>query len=172
MSWRHVGAAKGRGAHRAALPITPIPPAADAKQAAAKLKATSVNSYIDLFNGFQDLASAAINRGGAGLDSAHFGGDRSASHRALLQRVQFVLIEAQDDKAKRLAAAEAWPGLAGKLQEAVSEAHRWPALGQELAAVTDDITMLGRSYVHAKAGKAEPEAESFAPRPTPTASTR
>jgi Domain of unknown function (DUF4157) len=155
----HVAQQKGEAPTVQRSPI-PHPPAADAKQA-AKAKATSVKSYVDLFNGFQDLASAAINRGGAGLDSAHFGGDLSAAHRALLQRVQFVLIEAQDDKAKRLAAAEAWPGLAGKLQEAVSEAHRWPALGQELAAVTDDIAMLGRSYVHAKAGKAEPEAESF-----------
>ncbi len=154
----HVAQQKGEAPTVQRFPF-PHPPAADAKQA-AKPKASSVNSYIDLFNGFQDLASAAINRGGAGLDSAHFGGDLSAAHRALLQRVQFVLIEAQDDKAKRLAAAEAWPGLAGKLQEAVSEAHRWPALGQELAAVTDDIAMLGRSYVHAKAGKAEPEAES------------
>ncbi len=157
----HVAQQKGEAPTVQRSPI-PHPPAADAKQA-AKPKPSSLNSYIDLFNGFQDLATDAINRGGVGLDTAqaHFGGDLSATHRGLLKRVQFVLIEAQDDQAKRLDAAQAWPGLAAQLQEAVSEARRWPSLGSELAAVIDDIGMLSRSYVHAKAGKAEPEAETF-----------
>jgi hypothetical protein len=122
----------------------------------------SFNSYVDLFNGFQELAAAAINRGGAGLDSARFGGDLSASHRSLLSRVRTVLIQAQEpDKEQRLAAAAAWPGLAAKLLAAVTEATRLQLPGEALAAVTDDIAMLGRKYVHARAGKAEPEVESF-----------
>jgi hypothetical protein len=127
-----------------------------------KAVSSSFNSYVDLFNGFQDLAAAAINRGGAGLDSARFGADLSASHRSLLSRVRMVLIQAQErDKEQRLAAAAAWPALAAKVLAAVSEATRMQFAGEVLAAVTDDIAMLGRKYVHARAGKAEPEVESF-----------
>jgi hypothetical protein len=137
-------------------------PADRTTKQAAKAGSSSFSSYADLFNGFQDLAAAAINRGGAGLDSTHFGGDLSTSHRALLSRVRTVLIQAQEkDKEKRQAAAEAWPSLAAKLQQAVTEATRMHIDGEVLAAVTDDIAMLGRKYVHARAGKAEPEEESF-----------
>jgi Domain of unknown function (DUF4157) len=132
------------------------------KPGGPKAVSSSFNSYVDLFNGFQDLAAAAINRGGAGLDSARFGGDLSASHRSLLSRVRTVLIQAQEqNKEQRLAAAAAWPGLAAKLQAAVTEATNLQFPGQVLAAVTDDIAMLGRKYVHARTGNAEPEVESF-----------
>jgi hypothetical protein len=138
------------------------PAAGGAKKPAKKANTSSFNSYADLVNGFQDLAAAAINRGGAGLDSAHFGGHLSASHRALLSRVRTVLIQAQEkDKEKRSAAAAAWPALAASLQQAVTEATRLHLDGEVLAAVTDDIAMLGRKYVHARAGKGEPEVESF-----------
>jgi Domain of unknown function (DUF4157) len=133
-----------------------------ATKGGSKAIASSFNSYIDLFNGFQDLAAAAINGHGAGLDSARFGGDLNASHRSLLWRVRTVLIQAQaQDKEQRLAAAQAWPGLAAKLQAEVTEATRLAFPGQVLAAVTDDIALLGRTYIHARAGKAEPELESF-----------
>jgi hypothetical protein len=145
-----------------------LAPAGDAtkptatKSGGPKAISSSVNSYVDLFNGFQDLAAAAINRGGVGLDSTRFGGDLSASHRALLSRIRAVLIQAQEqDKEHRLAAAAAWPALVAKLQQAVTEATRMHLSGEALAAVTDDIAILGRKYVHAQAGKAEPEVESF-----------
>jgi uncharacterized protein DUF4157 len=137
-------------------------PAGRPAKPAAKGSSNSFNSYADLFNGFQDLAAAAINRGGAGLDSTHFGGDLSVSHRALLSRVRAVLIQAQEKaKEKRSAAAAAWPALAASLQKAVTEATRLHLSGEVLAAVTDDIAMLGRKYVHARAGIGEPEVESF-----------
>jgi hypothetical protein len=134
----------------------------ETKPGLPKATSSSFNSYVDLFNGFQDLAAAAINRRGAGLDSARFGGDLNTSHRSLLSRVRTVLIQAQEqDKERRYAAAAAWPELAAKLQAAVTEATRLQFKGEVLAAVTDDIAMLGREYVHARAGKAEPEVESF-----------
>jgi hypothetical protein len=137
-------------------------PAARTTKQAAKASSSSFNSYADLFIGFQDLAAAAINHGGAGLDSTHFGGDLSTSHRALLSRVRAVLIQAQEKgKEKRSAAAAAWPALAARLQEAVTEATRLHLDGEVLAAVTDDIAILGRKYVHARAGKGDPEVESF-----------
>lgn len=151
---------EARTVHR--FPIH-APATADAKPAAPKKSKAQVafDSYADLFNGFQELAADAINRGGAGLDSARLGSDLSAAHRALLSRVRTALIEAQEhDPAQRAAAAAAWPALAAKLLDAVAEGGRLHLPGEVLAAVTDDVALLGRSYVHAKASKAEPEAES------------
>jgi len=139
------------------------PTAADAKPVAPKKSAaqSAFDSYADLFNGFQELAADATNRGGAGLDSARLGSDLSAAHRALLSRVRTVLIEAQErDMAQQAAAAAAWPALAAKLLDAVAEGRRLHLSGEVMAAVTDDIAILGREYVHAKAGKTEPEVES------------
>ena len=112
---------QGGAAHTVQRAPIVAPAAGATKPTATKLGgpkaiSSSFNSYVDLFNGFfQDLAAAAINRGGAGLDSARFGGDLSASHRSLLSRVRTVLIQAQEqDKEQRLAAAGSVAGTSGQ----------------------------------------------------------
>ena len=131
------------------------------KPAKPQAIASPFNSYVDLLNGFQELAAAAINRGGAGLDTVRFGRDLSPSHRYLLARVRAVLIQAQEqDKDARVQAAAAWPALAAKLQVAVSEARRLQLPGEPLANVIDQIAMVSRKYVHSRRGKADPEVET------------
>ena len=132
------------------------------KASESKATSTPFNSYVDLFNGFQDLAAAALSRGGAGLDSARFGNDLSRLHRRLLWRVRTVLIQAQvQDKDQRLAAAAAWPDLAAKLLAAVAEAARlqFPGPGPRGRYRRHCIA---RQAVRPRAGRAksEPEVES------------
>ena len=127
----------------------------------APTAASRFNSYAELMNGFQELSAAAVNRGGAGLDTVRFAHALSPAHRSLLGQVQAVLVQAQErGEASRIKAAAAWPALAARLQTAVAEAERLHLSGSVLAAVVDDIAILGRTYVHARQGKAEPEVET------------
>jgi hypothetical protein len=136
-------------------------PGGGTKAVESQAGTSSFNSYADLFNAFQDLAAAAINRGGAGLDTVRFGRDLSPTHRSLLWRVRTVLIQAQErDRDVRVQAAAAWPALATKLLAAVEEARRLQLPAGPLAAVTDQVALLGRKYVHARRGKTEPELET------------
>ncbi len=124
-------------------------------------KAPSVNSYIDLLNGFQDLATALINGNGRGLDSVHFGPDLTTAHRSLLWSLRTVLIGAQGDAAGRRAAVGSWPGVSARLLTAVAEAEKLRLPRESLAAVADQIAMINKRLGAAKGRKDVPEADSY-----------
>ncbi len=126
---------------------------------AAKL--APFNSYADLLNGFQDLATALINRGGAGLDTVHFGPDLTPAHRSLLWTIRTALIEAQDtDPANRHKAAGTWRAVSGRLLTAVGEAGKLGAPTDAIASVNDQIAMINKRLGSARGRKDVPEAES------------
>ena len=119
-------------------------------------------SYAELVNDFQELAAAALNNHGVGLGAVKFGHDLNPQHRRLLNQVRAVLVDrTQKEPAAHRAAAAAWPSLAAKLVKAVDEARALRLSPKPLAAMTDDIALIGRVYLEAKAGKSEPEVESF-----------
>ncbi len=122
----------------------------------------SFDSYADLVNGFQDLAAALINRGGAGLDSVRFGKDLSSAHRSLLWSVRTVFIGAQDaDPDNRRKAAGSWPRVSARMLDAVAEAKRLNLPGAPLAAVADQIAMVNKRLGAAKGRQDVPQAESY-----------
>ncbi len=124
-------------------------PGAPASPAAART--TERNNLVDLLNGFEDLAGAAVNDGGRHLDSVRFGGDLSAAHHRLLERVQTALIQAQESSpAARRSAIAAWPSLDAALREAIAEAGKLGISRDILATVTNNLAALGEMYVHAR----------------------
>ncbi len=138
-------------AHIQRAPAAPGRPAAGGRGPApgGHKPADGYDDYVDLINGFQDLAIAAINRGGRGLDSARFGGDLSGSHRRLLERVRKVLILAQEPSpdSKRTAVSE-WPALERKLQQALAHARKLGIPGTQLDAVADNLALVTEKAVH------------------------
>ena len=127
----------------------------------AKSNTGRFNTYVDLMNGFQDLAVAAVRRHGAGLDSVRFGNDLNRSHRLLLGQIRAVLIKAQEqDKDKRISAAAAWPALSSQLQKAVEEGRNIGLPSEALAPVLDNIAFISKEYIHAKQKKNDLEEET------------
>jgi hypothetical protein len=108
------------------------------------------SDYLDLLNGFEDLAIAAVNEGGTRLDTVRFGRDLSRAHHAFLEQIRRVLILAQEQSpaARRTAIAE-WPALAAKLQAALDHAKQLRIEGGYLATVADNVALVGEKYVHA-----------------------
>ena len=118
--------------------------------ATAPAHAKDRNDVVDLLNGFEDLAGAAVNDGGRRLDSVHFGADLSPVHRDLLQRIQAALIQAQEKSAdSRRAAIAAWPSLDGRMREAIDHARRLGISGDFLATVANNLSAIGEMHVHA-----------------------
>jgi len=108
------------------------------------------NDIVDLLNGFEDLAGAAVNDGGRRLDTVHFGTDLSPAHRNLLERIQAALIQAQEKSAdSRRAAIAAWPSLDGRMREAIDHARRLGISADFLATVTNNLSAIGEMQVHA-----------------------
>ena len=143
---------RARVAQRApARAPAPAPTKSDQKGAQAGqtgAPAGQKNSYIDLLNGFTDLATAAVNQGGRGLDTAKFGPDLTASHRRLLERIRRVLILAQEASAdSRSEARSQWPGVESKLQAAVSEARKLGLPDKNLAIVADNLALVAERYI-------------------------
>lgn len=133
------------------------------KQSGHQRARSPLNSYVDLLNGFSELAAAAVNRGGAGLDTVRLGPDLSPAHRRLLFAVRKVLIQAQENSQDaRSNAAEAWPALAAQLLAAVSEARGLNLPGDALASTVDAVALVGRKYVHARSKKDDPETATAA----------
>ena len=115
-----------------------------------KTRAKDRNDIVDLLNGFEDLAGAAVNDGGRRLDSVHFGTDLSPIHHDLLQRIQAALIQAQEKSAdSRRAAIAAWPSLDGRMREAIDHARRLGIAGDFLATVANNLAAIGEMQVHA-----------------------
>ena len=112
--------------------------------------------YAELINDFGDLAAAAIDQGGRGLDSKHLGAELSSKHRALLESVRHVLILAQEQSpdSKHTAAAQ-WPGLAAKLHQAFEEAKPLGIPQGSIAGANDVIDLISHEYVHATKGPTE-----------------
>lgn len=138
------------------------PAAPGGKAAGVKGASSSFNSYVDLFMGFQDMAAAAVNRGGAGIDAVRFGKDLSRSHRTLLAGIRAAMIQGQDkDKMERGKATIAWAPLGRKLQAAVGEAAKVGIPGDGLMAVTDAIAQLNTRYFHKAPRKSDPEVETL-----------
>ena len=108
------------------------------------------NDVLDLLNGFEDLAGAAVNDGGRHLDSIPFGTDLSSAHRSLLERIRTALIEAQEKSpdARRAAVAQ-WPALEARLGEAVDQARKMGLPPDFLATVSNNLAAVGEMYVHA-----------------------
>jgi len=108
------------------------------------------NDVLDLLNGFEDLAGAAVNDGGRHLDSIHFGSDLGTVHRNLLERIRTALIEAQEKSpdARRAAVAQ-WPALETRLTEAIDQARKMGFPADFLATVASNLAAIGEMYVHA-----------------------
>jgi hypothetical protein len=111
----------------------------------------SRNDYVDLLMGFQDLAVAAVNQGGRGLDTARFGPDLSRGNRRLLEHVRRVLVLAQEPSPdSRQAARAEWPGLERRLQRAIATARTLGIPDQQLSAVLDNVALVGERYVRVR----------------------
>ncbi len=124
-------------------------PAAGTGAAAARTK--DRNDVVDLLNGFEELAGAAVNDGGKHLDTVRFGGDLSTAHHALLEKVRTALVQAQESSpASRRAAIAAWPSLDGALREAIAHAGKIGLATDFLATVSNNLSAVGEMYVHAK----------------------
>jgi hypothetical protein len=116
----------------------------------AAAPANERNDYIDLLNGFGELAVSAVNNGGRTLDTIRFGTDLSSAHRSFLENVRRVLILAQDQSpdARRTAAAQ-WPRLAATLRADLVHARQLGLPTDQLSAVADNLALVGEKYVHA-----------------------
>ena len=120
---------------------------ATAPKAAAPSGSTRDN-YVDFLNGFQELATAAVNQGGRGLDTASFGPDLSPGHRRFLERVRRVLILAQESSPdSRRAAADQWPALAARLLKDMEYAKDIGIPADQVAAIADNVALVGEKYV-------------------------
>jgi hypothetical protein len=105
---------------------------------------------VDVLNGFEELAGAAVNDGGRRLDSVQLGSDLSRVHRDLLERIRAALIQAQEKSAdSRRAASTAWPALDARMREAIDEARVLGLPGDFLATVANNLAAIGEMYVHA-----------------------
>ncbi len=151
---KELAPAKGSAKPPGAKPPSPKPVAPGSKLAPR-------NSYIDLVNAFQDLAAAAVNKGGVGLSTVKFGPDLTRVHRSLLWQVRTTLIQAADkDHEVRVKAGWYWPTLARKVLGVVEEARHAQLPGGPLAAVTEQVAMLNRKFGKGRPGKADPEVET------------
>lgn len=127
-----------------------------------KAPSNTFNSLVDLFNSFQDLAVAAVNRGGEGLEGIRFGRDLSPDHRYLLNRLRAVMVQGRsEDKEERVLAAQGWPWVSSKLQVAVAEATKLEFRADVLTAVNDAIAQVGTRYFRARPRASDPGLETF-----------
>jgi hypothetical protein len=134
---------------------------AGSKTGAAVSSASQLNDYADLFNGFQELAAAAVNPDGKGLETYPLGRDLSAKHRDLLNDVRKVLIAGRSasPEARQSAAAD-WRRISKKLRESLDEARKLRIRGDVIAAVNDDIALIGERYLRILPVNGKSEAES------------
>ncbi len=135
--------------HRATLSLQRAP----AARAAAKAAAPSDlrNDYVDLINGFEDLAGAAVGKGRVHLGSVRFGKDLSRSHRYLLLRMRKALIEAKGSEPDARRAARArWPALAARLGSEIDRATRLGLPADILATVRQNLAAISEYVVRVK----------------------
>jgi hypothetical protein len=143
----HLLALQGAAGNRAVAASVQRAPAAAPAHAPAHAK--DRNDYIDLLNGFEDLATAAVNQGGRGLDTVHFGHDLSPAHHSFLEHIRNVLILAQEESpdARRTAIAE-WPQLADGLRTALTHAKQLGVPDGQLTAIAENVSLVGEKYIH------------------------
>lgn len=106
------------------------------------------SDYVDLLNGFQDLAVQAVNKGGRGLDTVHFGPDLTPAHHVFLEHTRRVLILAQGSSASRKTATLEWPSVAAKMEAALDHAKQLRISSEVLASIADNVALVGERYVH------------------------
>jgi hypothetical protein len=125
---------------------------------AAGHQSAQFKDYGELINDFDDLAIAAVDQGGRGLDTKHFGTDLSSKHRTLLESARQVLILAQEQSPdSRHTAAAQWPSLAAKLKAAFEEAKAAGIPHGSIAGANDALDLVSSQYVHATKGPTEKE---------------
>lgn len=108
------------------------------------------DDYVDLLNGFEDLAIAADSPGGRGLHDVRFGRDLSAAHHDLLEQVQTALILAREHSPEsRRHAIAMWPPLENRLRAALSDAGHLGIPTDQLAAIADNLSLVSEKYIHA-----------------------
>lgn len=120
--------------------------------------------FVDLINGFQDLAASAVNEGGRTLYGVTFGPDLSPEHRRLLDRMRRVLIKSiSTTDATRGAARAEWPKLASTLEAELAKAKGAGIRASHIALVLDNLALVGEKHVKVRiAGPSEREsAETY-----------
>ncbi len=128
----------------AAIQRAPAPPSP------APSRAQERDDYVDALNGFEDLAIAVSNQGIGGLHAVRFGGDLSAAHRELLEKMRHVLILAQERSPEaRRAAIARWPALEKQFQAILDQAKGLGIPGDQLAAIADNLSLVSEKYIHA-----------------------
>jgi hypothetical protein len=110
------------------------------------------NDYAGLVNDFQELAAAALNKQGQGLQTYRLGRDLSVAHRNLLEDVRKVLIDGQPTSAvqARESATADWRSVSKRLKTSLEEARKLGIRGGVIAAVADDIAMISEKYLHVR----------------------
>ena len=106
--------------------------------------------YVELMQGFTDLAVAAIQHEGRTLDTVRFGAHLSSAHHGLLEHVRRTLIDAQADEASRRRAVHDWPALESQLQAAAGEARAAGVSEESVLLFTENLAAVGEGYVHVK----------------------
>jgi hypothetical protein len=146
----------------AATPASGTSKPAPAKVAKGKDSTREFNSYAGVVNAFHHMTMAAINDNGVGLGLVKFDRDLFPEHRRLLDQVRSVLVgQTKKESGARRAAAAAWPGLAARMLKAVDQARPLGLMPTMLAAVTDDVALIGRVYLKAKPAANEPEEVTY-----------
>jgi hypothetical protein len=114
----------------------------------APVQAGAFEDYADFLDGFQELAVAAINKGGRTLDTVRLGGRLSQAHRRSLEQIRSALILAQEPSPEsRRTAIARWPALEANLHNALADARRAGVSDKSLAAVADTIALVGEKYI-------------------------
>jgi hypothetical protein len=108
----------------------------------------SLNDYVDLINGFQELAATAMNEGGKHLDTVRLGSDLTPAHRRLLESVRGVLIQAQESAESKRAAVTQWPTLEARFREAMDHASKLRMKPSVLANVDNILNLVSEKYIH------------------------
>lgn len=115
-----------------------------------KASTPDVDSLLDLINGFQSLAVAAVHHNGRGIAVMAFGPNLTKPHRAALTSLQRVLFLVQRGDAAQVRRARArWPAIASQLRAAVEQAKAAGFPKDKLSIVSMTIETLGTDYIGA-----------------------
>lgn len=134
--------------NRAVASLQRAPAAAPARAAAP---ASLVNDYIDLLNGFEDLAGAAVGKGRVPLGGVRFGKDLSRSHRYLLVRMRKALIEVRASSPdERRAARGQWRVLEARMSKEIVRAAELGVSAGFLATVRQNLAAISEYLVRVK----------------------
>ena len=107
------------------------------------------NDFVDLLNGFSELATTAVNEGGRRLDTVHFGPDLAPAHQRLLESMRKALIQAQEASPQsRRAAIAAWPSLEARLHDALAQARKLGFSARTLLSLENNLAILSEQYIH------------------------